>query len=76
MISTFATPIPVRIEKTEIDAIFDGGSAGAGDGVAIAVSVTEATWFRSSETSFLVVVKSGKIGWVKLEYCKFLGLTK
>lgn len=76
MISTFVTPRPVKIEKTEIDAIFDGGEAASGDAVAIAVSVTEAGWFWPSETKFLVVVPGGTVGWVKIKYCKFPDLLR
>lgn len=73
MIATFSPPIPVKIDKTPLDAFFDGGKPGAGEAVALAVSVTEASWFRSSETKFLVAT-AGKTGWVKIEYCTFPGL--
>jgi hypothetical protein len=76
VISTFSSPLPVRLEKTELDAIFDGGVAGSGDAVAIAVCLTEGGWFSSPETRFLVVLDSGKVGWVKSGYCKFPELIK
>jgi hypothetical protein len=76
MVSTFANPLPVLIDKTPVDALFDGGEPASGHGVVIAISETAPGWLRDGATHFFVVVKGGKSGWVKSEYCKFPDLLR
>lgn len=72
--ATFPTPILVKVEKTPMDAVFDGGGHGSCEGVALAVSFREPSFFRDGATHYLVVVADGASGWVKAEYCKLVGV--
>lgn len=70
MISTFQTPFVVDVEIDGLTAIFEGREAAKGSGTVLALRYKDAGWFTAGETSFLVVLENGKIGWVESRFCK------
>jgi len=70
MISTFQAPFMVDVEIDGLTAIFEGREAAKGSGTVIAVRYKDAGWFSPGQTSFLIILEGGQIGWVESRFCK------